>query len=974
MANRNKKLVYSFGGQKADGTAQMKALLGGKGANLAEMVNLGMPVPPGFTITTEVCTYYYNHNHKYPTTLNQEVKNAMLLLEKRMGKKFGDKKNPLLVSVRSGSRASMPGMMDTVLNLGLNDETVIGLIARSGNERFAYDSYRRFVAMYGDVVMGLKPQRKEDIDPFEELLEHKKVTTAKRLGKTPHDTLDTDLSAQELKDLVAEFKAEINRRLGVKFPEDPMKQLYGAIGAVFGSWMNERAMVYRRQNKIPDDWGTAVNIQAMVFGNMGEDCATGVGFTRDSGSGEDLFNGEYLMNAQGEDVVSGTRTPRQITIVHSKRWASANGISEADRAKKFPSLEEAMPKAYKQLVTISKKLEIHYHDMMDIEFTVENNVLYMLQCRVGKRTGFAALKIAVDLAKEKKISKPEAVLRVEPDQLNQLLQPVFDKSAKDLAVRQERRLARGLPAGPGAATGQVVFFADEAEKWAESGKQVLLVRIETTPEDIRGMTAAKGILTARGGMTSHAALVARQMGKVCVAGCGDVDVDYNKRVMYIKGKAIKEGEWLSLDGFTGEVLEGRVDTRPSELVEVLIKKTLKPEQSELYQQFAELMKWADCVRRLKIRTNADQPDQASTAISFGAEGIGLCRTEHMFFDGDKILAVREMILADTVESRKKALEKLLPLQQKDFEGIFRAMNGYPVTIRTLDPPLHEFVPHEEEAQLELSKETGISLEKIKSRVEELKETNPMLGHRGCRLGMTYPEITEMQARAIFTAACVVKKEGISVLPEVMIPLVATVPELKHQEEIVRNTASQVFSEQKIKVPYLVGTMIELPRAALTADEIATVADFFSFGTNDLTQTTFGLSRDDAGKFLPEYIEKKILPADPFASIDLNGVGKLVQMATVNGRKSRESQNLSRLKVGICGEHGGDPSSVEFFHQVGLDYVSCSPFRVPIARLAAAQAALKYPEVNPKKTVKKPILTKKAISKIGSAKAVKKSKK
>ncbi|MCX7836239.1 MAG: pyruvate, phosphate dikinase [bacterium] len=963
MAKQVQKLVYSFGGKRADGTAEMKALLGGKGANLAEMVNLGMPVPPGFTITTEVCTYYYTHNFTYPKTLKKEVLEALKLLEKRMGKKFGDPKNPLLVSVRSGARASMPGMMDTVLNLGLNDETVQGLIQNSGNERFAYDSYRRFVAMYGDVVMGLKPQTKEDIDPFEEILEQKKHSIAEKIGKNKNEVLDTDLSAQDLKELVSEFKNAILNRLGQEFPEDPYDQLFGAISAVFGSWMNERAIIYRRQNKIPDDWGTAVNVQAMVFGNMGEDCATGVGFTRDSGTGEDLFNGEYLINAQGEDVVAGIRTPRQITLVHSRRWAEANGISETERATKYPSLEEAMPKAYKQLVSISKKLENHYRDMMDIEFTIEHNTLYMLQCRVGKRTGFAALKIATDMVKEKRITTKEAVMRVEPDQLNQLLQPVFDKSDKDKAIREKRLLARGLPAGPGAATGQIVFFADEAEKWAEQGKQVLLVRIETTPEDIRGMTAAKGILTARGGMTSHAALVARQMGKVCVAGCGDLEIDYSSRTMKIKDKVFQQGDWLSLDGFTGEILNGKIETKPSELIEVLIKKTLQPKDSELYQRFANLMKWADEIRYLKIRTNADQPDQASTAVAFGAEGIGLCRTEHMFFGEGKINAVREMILAEDLESRKKALEKLLPLQRDDFVGIFEAMDGFPVTIRTLDPPLHEFVPHEEKAQMELSEQTGVPVEKIRSRVEELKELNPMLGHRGCRLGLTYPEITEMQARAIFSAACIAKKQGVKVFPEVMIPLVSTLPELKNQEEIVRRVASEVFKEFGIEVPYLVGTMIELPRAALTADEIASVAEFFSFGTNDLTQTTYGISRDDAGKFLPEYIEKKIYPFDPFASIDQQGVGKLVKMATENGRKAREELKLSRLKVGICGEHGGDPSSVEFFHKIGLDYVSCSPFRVPIARLAAAQAAIKYP-IEVKQTVKKTktLKTKTAVTK------------
>ena len=964
----SKKMVYSFGGKRADGDAAMKALLGGKGANLAEMVNLGMPVPPGFTISTEVCTHYYTNNDTYPAHLDGQIKEALKLLESRMGKKFGDPVNPLLVSVRSGARASMPGMMDTVLNLGLNDITVQGLIEKSGNARFAYDSYRRFVSMYGDVVLGLKPILKTDIDPFEEILDKKKHARAKLIGRNPHEIMDTDLTPDDLRELVGEFKAAVKDRLGLDFPDDPLQQLYGAIGAVFGSWMNERAIIYRRQNKIPDEWGTAVNVQAMVFGNMGLDCATGVGFTRDSGSGEPLFNGEYLINAQGEDVVAGIRTPRQITVVHSQRWAEAHGIPEEDRIEKYPSLEEAMPVAYKQLLKICEKLESHYRDMQDIEFTIESDKLYMLQCRIGKRTGFAALRIATDLVYEKKISKNEAVLRVEPDQLNQLLRPIFDKLDKDKAIASGRKLTLGLPAGPGAASGQIVFFATDAEEWAAMGKRVLLCRMETTPEDIRGMTAAEGILTARGGMTSHAALVARQMGKVCVAGCGELDIDYVGDTLTVGGRTYKKGDWLSLDGFTGEVIEGKVETKPSELIQVLVKKTLDPEESDLYKRYADLMKWADSVRRLGIRTNADQPDQAATAIAFGAQGIGLCRTEHMFFGGSKILAMREMILSETVAERREALAKLLPYQRDDFAGIFRAMQGYPVTIRTLDPPLHEFVPHEKLAQEELSQETGIPVEKIASRVEELHEANPMLGHRGCRLGLSYPEITEMQARAVFEAACIVTKEGTPVHPEVMIPLVSTVKELENQEKIVRRVAEEVFAEQGIKVPYLVGTMIELPRAAVTADEIATVAEFFSFGTNDLTQTTFGLSRDDAGRFLPFYVENKILPADPFAAIDQKGVGKLVKMGVELGRGSREAQKLSRLKVGVCGEHGGDPSSVEFFHGAGLDYVSCSPFRVPIARLAAAQAALKdVPERTAAKPVKK--ATKKVAAKKPAAKKV-----
>ena len=953
----------------------MKALLGGKGANLAEMVNLGMPVPPGFTISTEVCTHYYQNKNTYPSDLAKQIRDALKVLESRIGKKFGDSKNPLLVSVRSGARASMPGMMDTVLNLGLNDVTVEGLIAKSGNKRFAYDSYRRFVSMYGDVVLGLKPETKTDIDPFEEILDHKKASHAHLSGQNPHDVKDTDLSWEEMRELVGEFKDAVKNRLHVNFPDDPMEQLMGAISAVFGSWMNERAIVYRAQNKIPDEWGTAVNVQAMVFGNMGLSCATGVGFTRDSGSGEPLFNGEFLINAQGEDVVAGIRTPQQITLVHSRRWSESHNIPESERATNFPSLEEAMPAAYKQLVSISNRLERHYRDMMDIEFTIESDKLFMLQCRIGKRTGFAALRIATELVAEKKITKKEAVARVEPDQLNQLLRPVFDKSDKDKAIANGRKLAMGLPAGPGAATGRIVFHASDAEEWKNRGEIVLLCRLETTPEDIKGMTAAVGILTARGGMTSHAALVARQMGKVCVAGCGELDIDYNTGTMKIAGRTLHEGDWLSIDGFTGEVLEGKVQTRPSELIEVLISKTMKPEDSDMFQRYDNLMKWADSVRRLKIRTNADQPDQAATAVAFGAEGIGLCRTEHMFFGGTKILAMREMILAENVPDRKAALAKLLPLQRDDFAGIFRAMKGFPVTIRTLDPPLHEFVPHEAMAQQELSRETGIPVEKIAARVRDLHEANPMLGHRGCRLGMSYPEITEMQVRAIMEAACIVKKEGIDVHPEIMIPLVSIVKELDVQAQIVRRVTSEVFAEQKIQVPYLVGTMIELPRAALTADEIATVAEFFSFGTNDLTQTTFGLSRDDAGRFLPFYVEHKIYPADPFAVLDRKGVGKLVKMATELGRNARAELGKSRLKVGICGEHGGEPSSIEFCDETGLDYVSCSPFRVPIARLAAAQAALKAEEANvkpEKKSAKKTVAKKVVAKKRVAAKAIKKA--
>ena len=901
-----KKYVYFFGEGKAEGKAEMKELLGGKGANLAEMNNLQIPVPAGFTISTEVCTYFYD-NDGYPPELEAEVMDALSRVEKAMGATFGDTQDPLLVSVRSGARASMPGMMDTVLNLGLNDVTVQGLISKSGNARFAYDSYRRFVAMFGDVVLDLKPVSEDDIDPFEEILE------AKKKQRKVHS--DTDLTADDLKELVAEFKAAIKERTGKDFPEDPKEQLWLSIGAVFESWNNERAIVYRKLNGIPDHWGTAVNVQSMVFGNMGEDCGTGVAFTRDPATGEKKFYGEYLINAQGEDVVAGTRTPQKID-----------------------QLANDMPEVYGQLVDVYQRLEHHYRDMQDIEFTVQNQKLWMLQTRVGKRTGFAAFKIAVDQVEEGLISKEEALMRVEPEQLNQLLRPIFDFNEKAEAVKGERLLSKGLNAGPGAACGKVVFNAADAEKRAKQGDKVILVRIETSPEDIKGMDASEGILTARGGMTSHAALVARQMGKVCVAGCGDLDIDYKKRQMMVNGKTIKEGDFISLDGTTGEVIAGELRSNPSEVLQVLLTKSLKTDASSTYQTFAKIMSWADEVRKLGVRANADQPDQAVNALSFGAQGIGLCRTEHMFFGGERIVAVREMILSDDEAGRRKALEKLLPIQREDFRGIFEAMKGLPVTIRTLDPPLHEFLPHTSKEIEELAEGMKVPVEKLSAKVESLHEANPMLGHRGCRLGIVYPEITEMQARAILEAACEVAKKGIEVHPEIMIPLVGHVHELKSQEEIVRKVAEEVFTEQGMKVDYLVGTMIELPRAALTADQIATVAEFFSFGTNDLTQTTFGLSRDDAGKFLPYYIKEGILPKDPFQAVDQEGVGQLMKWGVERGRSTRPN-----LKIGICGEHGGEPSSVEFCHDIGMNYVSCSPFRLPIARLAAAQAVLKEKE-------------------------------
>jgi pyruvate,orthophosphate dikinase len=898
------KYVYFFGAGKAEGRAGMKGLLGGKGANLAEMTNIGLPVPPGFTISTELCAYYYANKKKYPKELEKQVKVALQGIEKLVGGKFGDEKNPLLVSVRSGARASMPGMMDTILNLGLNDSTVQGLIRKTGTERFVWDSYRRFVQMYGDVVLGLKPQHKDETDPFEEIIEHIKQERGIRL--------DTELTTGDLRELVRRFKQTIRDRLKIDFPSDPYEQLWGAVGAVFGSWMNDRAVAYRKMNDIPANWGTAVNVQAMVFGNMGNDSGSGVAFTRDAATGENVFYGEYLLNAQGEDVVSGARTPEPIS-----------------------QLAKDSPKIYQQLERVRRILEKHYREMLDIEFTIQQGKLYMLQCRVGKRTAFAAIKIAVDMVGEKLISEREALRRIEPEQLNQLLRPVFDSDEKKKAIDEGRLLAKGLNAGPGAACGRVVFNAPDAEEWRLRGERVILTRIETSPEDIKGMDAAEGIVTGRGGATSHAALVARQMGKVCVAGCSALNIDYVRREMRVDERIVKEGDYISIDGSTGEVLLGQVQTKPSEVLQVLLDKTLDPKDAPVYQQYAKLMRWADKYRRLKIRTNADQPDQASTAIAFGAEGIGLCRTEHMFFGEGKIGPMREMILADTVNQRRKALEKLLPLQREDFEGIFSAMDGRPVTIRTIDPPLHEFVPHEESAQRELAAQMGISFEKVRDRVNSLHEFNPMLGFRGCRLGIVYPEITEMQARAIFQAACNVQRNGSKVKPEIMIPLVGNVKELDHQATIVRRVAEEVVREEKMKIPYLVGTMIEVPRGALTADEIAEVAEFFSFGTNDLTQTTLGVSRDDSGRFLIPYVEMEIYRKDPFEALDRSGVGELMKIAVAKGRTKRPD-----IKIGICGEHGGEPSSVEFCHQIGQDYVSCSPFRVPIARLAAARAALR----------------------------------
>ncbi len=898
------KHVYTFGAGKAEGKTDMKNLLGGKGANLAEMNLIGVPVPPGFTITTEVCTMYNEvGQEKAFDTIKAEVEAAVALVEKQTDTVFGDKENPCLVSVRSGARASMPGMMDTVLNLGMNDNAVEGITKKSGNARFAWDSYRRFVQMYGDVVMDMKPASKEEIDPFEEIIEG--------LKEEKGIQLDTDFSTEDLQELVARFKAAVKKVTGKDFPTDPWEQLWGAVAAVFGSWNNDRAIYYRRMEQIPDEWGTAVNVQAMVFGNMGANSGTGVAFTRDAGTGEDIFNGEYLIDAQGEDVVAGIRTPQEITLEGSKRWAKLQGVSEEARAGKYPSLEEAMPEMYRQLNETQQKLEDHYSDMQDLEFTIQDGKLWLLQTRNGKRTGAAMVKMAIDMLEEGRIDEKTALNRIEAAKLDELLHPVFDTAAMKAATV----LAKGLPASPGAATGQIVFFADEAEKYPES----VLIRTETSPEDLEGMHIAKGILTARGGMTSHAAVVARGMGKCCVSGAGSVKIDYKTRVMNIDGKEYHEGDWISLNGSTGEVYDGKVGT-------------MDPEMSG---DFAKVMDLASKFTRMTVRTNADSPADALVARDFGAQGIGLCRTEHMFFEGERIKAMREMILAKEEVERRKALDKLLPFQREDFEGILEAMAGYGVTIRLLDPPLHEFVPHEEANQKIMADEMGITVADVQALVEDLHEFNPMLGHRGCRLGNTYPEITEMQARAIIEAAVNLKQKGVDARPEIMVPLIGTVKEFKLQAEIINATAEKVFAEKGARCDYLVGTMIEIPRAAMTADLIAAEAEFFSFGTNDLTQMAFGYSRDDAGKFLPIYIEKGILKNDPFQILDQEGVGQLVRMGTEKGRSVKPN-----LKVGICGEHGGEPSSVMFCDSVGMDYVSCSPYRVPIARVAAAQANLK----------------------------------
>jgi len=907
------KWVYFFGEGKAEGNGTQKELLGGKGAGLAEMTNLGIPVPPGLTITTDVCTYYYANGQTYPPELNEQVGNSLAEIERIMGRKFGDPANPLLFSVRSGARASMPGMMDTVLNLGLNDTTVQGLAKVTGNERFAWDSYRRFVAMYGDVVLGLKPVHKNEEDPFEVILERVKHEAAAKY--------DTDLTTGDLKKLVKLFKDEIKKRLGVEFPEEVHEQLWGAIGAVFGSWMNDRAIAYRKLYDIPGDWGTAVNVQTMVFGNRGETSGTGVGFTRDPALGDNRMTGEFLINAQGEDVVAGIRTPRPIA-----------------------QLESILPEAFRQLVTIQNRLESHFRDMQDFEFTIEDKKLWMLQTRTGKRHPFAAARMAVDMETEGLITEKEAVLRPDADGIAAFLSPIFDQAAKAVAVKEGRVIAKGLPAGPGGASGRVTFNAADAEAWANRGEKVLLVRKFTSPEDIRGMNAAQGILTAMGGMTSHAALVARQMGKVCIVGCGELDMDYEKAQMVVGDKVVKEGDWLSIDGFTAEVILGQLPTQPSEVVQVLSGE-LKAEDSRNYQQFTKLMNWADKHRKLQVWTNADTPGQAEMAVKLGAEGIGLCRTEHMFFEGERIHYVRRMILSETKEDREKALAFLFPMQKEDFAGIFKAMNGRPVTVRLLDPPLHEFLPSREALKPEVfeekvkavAEELKVSPAEIEARIEALHENNPMLGHRGCRLGVTYPEIYEMQIKAIVEAACDVAGAGIPVKPEIMIPIVATYQEMKIFADMTRRIADEVIAKAraKRKVHYLVGTMIELPRACVVADKIAKYAEFFSFGTNDLTQTTCGISRDDVRGFLGEYVNREIYGNDPFQRIDREGVGELMKMAVKKGRKARRN-----IQIGICGEHGGEPNSVEFCHQIGLNYVSCSPFRVPVARLAAAQAALR----------------------------------
>ncbi len=905
----NTKRVYTFGNGKAEGSATMKNLLGGKGANLAEMNLIGVPVPPGFTITTDVCNEYYTlGREKVIELLKPEVESAISGVEVLMNSKFGDIENPLLVSVRSGARASMPGMMDTILNLGLNDAVVEGLTHKTGNPRFVWDSYRRFVQMYGDVVLGMKPENKNEHDPFELIIEELKEE------KGVH--LDTDLSVDDLKELVARFKNAVKKQTGKDFPNSAYEQLWGAICSVFDSWMNDRAILYRKMEGIPAEWGTAVNVQAMVFGNMGQTSATGVCFSRDAATGEDQFVGEYLINAQGEDVVAGIRTPQQITKIGSQRWAELAGVSEADRLANYPSMEEAMPEIYKELDAIQTKLENHYKDMQDMEFTVQEGKLWFLQTRNGKRTGAAMVKIAMDMFRQGMIDEKTAILRVDPLKLDELLHPVFDKAA----LKNAKVIAKGLAASPGAATGKIVFNADDASTWAAAGEKVIMVRVETSPEDLAGMAAAEGILTARGGMTSHAAVVARGMGKCCVSGAGTLKIDYAAKTMTVDGLVLKEGDFISLNGSTGDIYLGKVATQ----------------EAELDADFAAIMGLSDKYTKMAVRTNADTPHDAQVARKFGATGIGLCRTEHMFFEGDKIKAMREMILAENAEGRRKALAKILPYQQEDFEGIFAAMEGCPVTVRLLDPPLHEFVPHEEKGQQEMAQAMGVSVQTIKERVDSLHEMNPMLGHRGCRLGNTFPEITEMQTRAILGAALNLKAKGITAIPEIMVPLVGISHEFIMQEKVIRETAAKLFEEKGDKVEFKIGTMIEIPRAALTAEKIAARAEFFSFGTNDLTQMTFGYSRDDIATFLPIYLDMKILKVDPFQVLDRNGVGQLVKMATEKGRAVRPD-----LKVGICGEHGGEPSSVEFCHMVGLNYVSCSPFRVPIARLSAAQAAIKH---------------------------------
>ena len=903
----NQKRVFTFGNGHAEGRADMRNLLGGKGANLAEMNLIGIPVPPGFTITTEVCNEYYEiGREKVIALLSDEINKSLRLIEENTGMKFGDPEKPLLLSVRSGARASMPGMMDTILNLGLNDQVVEGLARKTNNPRFAFDAYRRFVQMYGDVVLELKPTSKEEIDPFEAIIE--------RVKKEKGVKLDNELETEDLKRLVTLFKAAIIEHTGKRFPDDPMEQLWGAICAVFGSWMNERAILYRKMEGIPQEWGTAVTVMAMVFGNMGTNSATGVCFSRDAATGEDIFNGEWLVNAQGEDVVAGIRTPQQITLEGSRRWAELQGISEEERKEKFPSMEEAMPEIYKELDTLQTKLENHYRDMQDMEFTVQEGKLWFLQTRNGKRTGAAMVKIAMDLLRQGMIDEKTAIKRCEPLKLDELLHPVFNKKA----LQEAKELTRGLPASPGAACGQIVFFADEAVKWHKDGHKVVLVRIETSPEDLAGMAEAEGILTARGGMTSHAAVVARGMGKCCVSGAGAINVDYKKRIVEIDGLILKEGDYISLNGTNGSVYKGKIATQAA----------------ELSRDFTALMDLCAKYTRLKVRTNADTPQDAEVARRFGAVGIGLCRTEHMFFDNEKIVAMREMILADDIDGRRKALNKLLPYQKEDFKAIFKTMNGCPVNVRLLDPPLHEFVPHDKKGQAVMAEEMGVTPEYIKQRVDSLYEHNPMLGLRGCRLGNTYPEITQMQTRAILTAACELKKEGYDPHPEIMVPLIGILYEFEVQEKVIRQEAAAIFAEQGVEVVFKIGTMIEIPRAALTSNRIATRAEYFSFGTNDLTQMTFGYSRDDIATFLPIYLEKKILKVDPFQVLDRAGVGQLIQMSVEKGRSVRPS-----LKCGICGEHGGEPSSVRFCHEVGLDYVSCSPFRVPIARLAAAQAAV-----------------------------------